>query len=75
METTGTIGTASPAPEPGFRRDRAQLEAELGCLQAEIRNYLPPIPACDAYFNHLLEERGRIADELARLDAQAPQVR
>ena len=28
-----------------------------------------PIPACNAQFNHLLEERGRIAEELGRMEA------
>jgi hypothetical protein len=26
-----------------------------------------PIPACDAFFNHLLEQRALVCDELARL--------
>ena len=33
-------------------------------IQAEITNYPMPIPACDAHFNHLLEERARICEEL-----------
>ncbi len=57
------------AAESGRKPGRAQLQAELEHVQAEIRKYPLPIPACDAYFNHLLEERGRIADEIARLDA------
>ena len=69
--TPDTI-TRKPGPiESGGKHTRAALETELDRVQAEIRKYPPPIPACDAYFNHLLEERGRISDELARLDAPA----
>jgi hypothetical protein len=46
---------------------RQRLEAERLRVQREITAYPGPIPACDAYFNHLLEQRGRICDELARL--------
>jgi len=33
----------------------------------DIRNYPPPIPACDAQFNYLLEKRDRLTVELYRL--------
>ncbi len=33
----------------------------------EIRNYPAPIPACDAQFNYLLEEREALSSELARV--------
>lgn len=36
-------------------------------LLVEIRNYPPPIPACDAQFNYLLEKRDHITVELNRL--------
>ena len=52
-------------------RIRALLEERRVRVQAEIVNYPSPIPACDAHFNHLLEERGHITDELARLDELA----
>lgn len=42
------------------------LEAERLRLEADIRSYPPPIPACDVYFNDLLERRGRLC---AALDA------
>ena len=32
----------------------------------EIRSYPAPIPACDAQFNHLLEERDALSSELTR---------
>jgi hypothetical protein len=52
----------------------AELEQERLRLQAEINQYPAPIPACDVYFNDLLERRSRVCDELARL-AQAEQTR
>lgn len=38
-------------------------------LDALIGAYPPPITACDAQFNHLLEQRREIGQELARLEA------
>lgn len=37
-------------------------------MQQEISAYPPPVPACDAYFNFLLEQRAVLSDELRRLD-------
>ncbi len=37
-------------------------------IHEEIRNYPPPIPACDQQYNHLLEQRTQISRELTRLD-------
>lgn len=47
---------------------KEHLEKEKQRIYDEIRNYPPPIPACDAQFNHLLEERRRISEELAQLE-------
>ena len=47
------------------------LENERQRIQNEIRNYPPPIPACDAHFNYLLEERVRIGEELNRMQVAA----
>lgn len=50
-------------------------EVRSGLLRAkraiddEIRGYPTPIPRCDAQFNHLHEQRGRLARELDRIDA------
>ena len=44
---------------------RSLLEQQRVRIQEEIANYPPPITACDAQFNHLLEQRSRIARELA----------
>lgn len=51
----------------------ASLEARRLRIHAEITAYPMPIPACDAHFNHLLEERARICEALrqARIAADA----
>jgi hypothetical protein len=48
---------------------RRRLEARRRPIQEEIRRYPPPIPACDAHFNHLLEQRSALSREIVRLDA------
>jgi hypothetical protein len=40
-------------------------------LNEEIRGYPTPIPRCDAQFNHLVEERGRLYRALERIEASA----
>lgn len=45
------------------------LEARRRPIQEEIRRYPPPIPACDAHFNYLLEQRALLSRELQRLEA------
>lgn len=48
------------------------LRRALENLQADVRRqiqaYPPPIPACDAQFNHLLALRAALPAELDRLD-------
>ncbi|MEZ4676912.1 MAG: hypothetical protein R2932_22085 [Caldilineaceae bacterium] len=39
---------------------------------AEIRAYPPPIPACDAQYNYLLEQRAAILRELRQFEALPP---
>lgn len=51
-----------------WNRIKRHLEEERHRIYREIRNYPPPIPACDAQFNHLLEQRKRISQELAELE-------
>lgn len=41
-------------------------------LAEEIRSYPTPIPRCDAQFNHLYEQQGRLARDLDRFGADAP---
>jgi hypothetical protein len=54
----------------GQFQSRAALERERLRIQAEIVSYPMPIPACDVYFNGLLEQRARICEALSRLDPQ-----
>lgn len=62
MKAIGPLNTA-------WDRVKACLESERERLRAEIRAYPTPIPRCDAQFNHLIERRERLFQELARLDA------
>ncbi len=43
------------------------LEAKKTGIIEEIRAYPSPIPACDAQFNYLLEQRTKLSHELDRL--------
>lgn len=49
----------------------ADLTRTKNEIYAEIHNYPPPIPACDAQFNFLLEERAKIFQELGRVGTLA----
>lgn len=59
----------APETEPLWKAIRDHLEGLRKPVEDAIRAYPPPIPACDAQYNHLLEERDRIGRELKRLDA------
>lgn len=39
-------------------------------LAEEIRTYPTPIPRCDAQFNHLYEQQGRLSRELDPIEEQ-----
>lgn len=49
-----------------IRRDLLRVKREI---DEEIRTYPTPIPRCDAQFNHLHEQRARLARELDRIGA------
>ncbi len=49
-----------------LRRAIEDLQADV---RRQIQSYPPPIPACDAQFNHLLELRRQLPAELDRLEA------
>jgi hypothetical protein len=51
-----------------LRETRDALEAERQRLSDEISAYPGPIPGCDAHFNHLLEKRGRLSEEISSID-------
>jgi hypothetical protein len=48
---------------------RSALEAQKTAVAAEIEAYPRPIAGCDAQFNHLLERRRLLWEELSRLEA------
>jgi chorismate mutase len=48
---------------------RLLLQQEKNAVVAEIEAYPRPIAGCDAQFNHLLERRRLLWEELARLEA------
>jgi hypothetical protein len=52
---------------PLWANIRVLLENEKKRIYDEIRNYPPPIAGCDQQYNHLLEERTRILQELNRM--------
>ena len=56
-------------PDADWDALRARLERIQAAVAAEIRAYPPPIPACDAQYNNLLERRAALSAVLARLDA------
>ncbi len=56
-------------PDSDWDALRARLERMQAAVAAEINAYPPPIPACDAQFDHLLERREALSAALARLDA------
>jgi hypothetical protein len=57
--------------ELDWDRLRRRLQSLLHEVGEEIRSYPPPIPACDAQFNHLLELRRLLPPELERLETAA----
>ena len=63
-------GRSNPKSAPS-RIDavRDHLLALKKPVDEEIRAYPPPIPACDAQFNYLLDRRAALSRALVRLDA------
>ena len=67
-------------PTVAERSDLAALVSEvLGHLRAvrarlaeEIRSYPTPITRCDAQFNHLYEQQGRLARDLDGIEGEQP---
>jgi hypothetical protein len=67
LQRAAAKGTRAMTTFPKANHKRAELEQDRLRLQTEINQYPAPIPACDVYFNDLLERRSRVCDELARL--------
>ena len=51
------------------QRVEGALRSEKARIRREISAYPPPIPACDAQFNYLLEQRNQVAQELSAVTA------
>jgi chorismate mutase len=51
-----------------WQQIQRHLEAEKERIVQEIGGYPPPIPACDAQFGGLLEDRASILQELGRVN-------
>jgi hypothetical protein len=47
-----------------------ELQRQKERIYEEIHDYPRPIAACDLQFNYLLEERARVAEELARMQRE-----
>jgi len=58
-----------------LREVRDHLRHLQRSLNEEIRGYPTPIPRCDAQFNRLVEERGRLYRALERIEASAGPTR
>jgi hypothetical protein len=52
---------------------RGYLTPQRDQVYEAIHSYPPPIPACDVQFNHLLEKRSQLAQELSRLNSLTKQ--
>lgn len=50
-----------------LERIERHLKAQRAAVKVELAAYPAPIPACDAQYNHLAEERRRLSADLARL--------
>ena len=66
-QTSSTIETDSI--EQLSRELQHWLTGVRASLADEIRHYPTPIPRCDAQFNHLVEQRGRLSRLLTDLEA------
>jgi len=65
--------SSSTIETDGIARLSRELQHWLTGVRAsladEIRSYPTPIPRCDAQFNHLVEQRGRVSRLLTYLEA------
>src|SRR5438477_780039 len=52
-----------------WKEIRDELRRSKRVIGEEIRSYPTPIPRCDAQFNHLYEQRARLARDLDRIHA------
>ena len=66
-QSTARTRCAEQAAPSAWDALRAHLEGLKRDLLREIEHYPPPIPACDAQFNYLLQRRDALSQELQRL--------
>lgn len=66
-ESQKTMKEQAELMRPVWADIKVLLENEKKRIYDEIRNYPPPIAGCDQQYNHLLEERTRILQELKRI--------
>jgi hypothetical protein len=57
--------------QPVWQTIREYLESKKDQISKAILYYPPLIPACDAQFNYLLEERARLSQLLGQLESLA----
>jgi hypothetical protein len=69
MPPAAATSATSEAARSPWAEIEDHLERARRSILAEIRNYPPPIAASEQQFNHLLEQRDRIARDLRRLAA------
>ncbi len=63
-----TLADSSHLRSLGIELRDALVRAKRS-IDEEIRTYPTPIPRCDAQFNHMYEQRSRLAELLNRLHA------
>jgi len=68
LQSSTQAGPEQRAAAPDWRAIREHLESVKSAVAKQIEHYPPPIPACDAQFNYLLEQRDGISAELRLLD-------
>ena len=60
-------GLMAEMGKKGKSTEKREVEALLGVIYLQIKNYPTPIAGCDEQFNFLLAERDRLRDELEQL--------
>lgn len=67
MQLEQSLTTSKGRTEAVWAAIREHLDGLKAPINRAIRDTPPPIPACDARFNHLLEQRSAIVRDLNRL--------
>ncbi len=59
--------SACDASQRAWHEIRERLEQHKSRINVELRNYPPPITACDQQFNYLLEQRASVESEISQI--------